>query len=101
VLAESFERIHRTNLVGMGVLPLQFIEGENTASLALTGQEVFDITGLEDDPRPRSEVTLIATSPEGARRRFQAIARLDSVVELNYYRNGGILPTVLRSLLTK
>jgi len=101
VLAESFERIHRSNLVGMGVLPLQFIEGENAASLALTGQEVFDIIGLEDDIRPRSEVTVTVTNPDGARRSFQAVARLDSAIEVNYYRNSGILPNVLRSLLTK
>jgi aconitate hydratase len=99
VLAESYERIHRSNLVGMGMLPLQFKEGENAASLALTGQEVFDITGLDDHIRPRSEVTVTATSPDGARRSFRAIARLDSVIEVNYYRNGGVLPTVLRSLL--
>jgi aconitate hydratase len=98
-LAESFERIHRSNLVGMGVLPLQFKEGENAASLGLTGQEVFDITGLDDGIRPRSPVTVTATSPDGARRSFQAVARLDSAIEVNYYRNGGILPTVLRALL--
>jgi aconitate hydratase len=98
-LAESYERIHRSNLVGMGVLPLQFKEGENAASLGLTGQEVIDITGLDDGISPRSEVTLTATSPDGPRRSFQAVARLDSAVEVNYYRNGGILPTVLRSLL--
>ena len=99
VLAESYERIHRSNLVGMGVLPLQFEEGENAASLGLTGKEIFDITGLGDDFRPRSQVTVTATTPKGARRSFQAIARLDSAIEVNYYRNGGILPTVLRSLL--
>jgi aconitate hydratase len=99
VLAESYERIHRSNLVGMGVLPLQFKEGENAASLALTGREVFDITGLDDRIRPRSEVTVTATSRDGARRSFQAVARLDSVIEVNYYRNGGVLPTVLRTLL--
>jgi aconitate hydratase len=98
-LAESYERIHRSNLVGMGVLPLQFKEGENAASLGLTGQEVFDIAGLDNGISPRSEVTLTATSPAGSRRRFQAVARLDSIVEVNYYRNGGILPTVLRTLL--
>jgi len=81
------------------VLPLQFIEGENAASLGLTGQEVFDVTGLDDGISPRSEVTLTATSPDGSPRRFQAVARLDSIVEVNYYRNGGILPSVLRALL--
>jgi aconitate hydratase len=99
VLAESYERIHRSNLVGMGVLPLQFEEGENVASLALTGQEVFNITGLDDRIRPCSKVTVTTTSPGGVRRSFRAIARLDSAIEVNYYRNGGILPTVLRSLL--
>jgi aconitate hydratase len=98
-LAQSYERIHRSNLVGMGVLPLQFKEGENAASLGLTGQEVFDIARLGDDISPRSEVTLTATSPDGSRRTFQAVVRLDSMIEVNYYRNGGILPTVLRSLL--
>jgi aconitate hydratase len=101
VLAESYERIHRSNLVGMGVLPLQFREGENAALLGLTGQEVFDITGLDEGIRPRSQVTVTATSPDGARRSFQAVARLDSTIEVNYYRNGGILPAVLRSLLRK
>jgi aconitate hydratase len=100
-LAESYERIHRSNLVGMGGLPLQFKEGENAASRGLTGQEIFDITGLDNGISPRSEVTLTATSPAGARRSFQAVVRLDSVVEVNYYRNGGILPSVLRSLLKK
>ena len=99
VLAESYERIHRSNLLGMGVLPLQFTEGENAASLGLTGREVFDITGLDDDLRPRAQVTVSATAPEGTRRTFQAVARLDSPVEVNYYRNGGILPAVLRSLV--
>jgi len=100
-LAESYERIHRSNLVGMGVLPLQFEEGENVAALGLTGQEVFDITGLDDSIRPHSEVTVTAASPDGSRRSFQAVARLDSATEVNYYRNGGILTTVLRSLLKK
>jgi aconitate hydratase len=99
VLAESYERIHRSNLVGMGVLPLQFREGETAASLALTGHEVFDITGLDDAIRPRSEVTIRATSPDGSKRSFQAVARLDSMTEVNYYRQGGILPAVLRNLL--
>jgi aconitate hydratase len=99
VIAESYERIHRANLVGMGVLPLQFREGESAASLGLIGQEVFDITGLSDHIRPRSEVEVIAVSPNGVRKSFTAIARLDSQVDVNYYRNGGILPTVLRGLL--
>jgi aconitate hydratase len=99
VLAETYERIHRSNLVGMGVLPLQFREGETAATLGLSGQEVFDITGLSGAIRPRSEVSVIAAAPDGTKKTFQAIARLDSAVEVNYYRNGGILPAVLRSLL--
>jgi aconitate hydratase len=99
VLAESFERIHRSNLVGMGVLPLQFREGESAATLGLSGEDIFAVEGLSDAIRPRSEVTVTTISPDGAKHSFQAIARLDSAVEVNYYRNGGILPTVLRSLL--
>ena len=99
VLAETYERIHRSNLVGMGVLPLQFREGETAATLGLSGQEVFDVSGLSDAIRPRSEVTVTALVPGGSKKTFSAIARLDSAVEVNYYRNGGILPTVLRSLL--
>ncbi|MFB3922818.1 MAG: aconitate hydratase AcnA [Terriglobia bacterium] len=99
VLAESYERIHRANLVGMGVLPLQFKEGESAASLGLSGKESFDVTGLGDHIQPRSEVTVTAVGPDGSRKTFKAIARLDSPVDVNYYRNGGILPTVLRALL--
>ena len=99
MLAESYERIHRGNLVGMGVLPLQFAEGESAASLGLTGQEVFDITGLGGNIAPRAEVSVTAMAPDGSKRSFKAVARLDSHVEANYYRNGGILPTVLRNFL--
>ena len=99
VLAETYERIHRSNLVGMGVLPLQFREGETAATLGLSGQEVFDVSGLSDAIRPRAEVTVTAVAPDSTKKTFPVIARLDSAVEVNYYRNGGILPTVLRSLL--
>jgi aconitate hydratase len=99
VLAESYERIHRSNLVGMGVLPLQFKEGENATTLGLAGAETYDITGLRERIGPRAEVQVTATNPEGQRRGFSAIARLDSAVDVKYYLNGGILPTVLRSLL--
>ncbi|MFQ5927105.1 MAG: aconitate hydratase AcnA [Terriglobia bacterium] len=99
VLAESYERIHRSNLVGMGVLPLQFQQGENAASLGLKGDEVFDITGLGAAIRPRQPVSVSAVTPDGKRKSFVAVARLDSPVEVNYYRNAGILPAVLRSLL--
>jgi aconitate hydratase len=99
VIAESYERIHRANLVGMGVLPLQFRAGVSAASLGLTGHETFEITGLSDRIEPRAEVSVTAVAPDGLRKTFKAIARLDSQVDVNYYRNGGILPTVLRSLL--
>ncbi len=100
VIAESYERIHRGNLVGMGVLPLQFAEGQSAGSLGLTGQEVFSITGLEKNLKPHAEVSVEAKSVDGSMKTFKAIARLDSQVEVNYYRNGGILPTVLRTFLS-
>jgi aconitate hydratase len=98
VLVESFERIHRSNLVGMGVLPLQFVPGETAASLGLTGLETIDILGV-DNLTPRGRVTVRATGPDGSVKEFQAVVRIDSPVEINYYRNGGILPTVLRRLI--
>jgi aconitate hydratase len=99
VLAESFERIHRSNLVGMGVLPLVFKPGESVESLGLTGREVFDVADLDDDPKPRPELEIQAIRPDGTRFSFGAIARLDSAVEIDYCRNGGILPAVLRAFL--
>jgi aconitate hydratase len=99
VIARSFERIHRSNLVMMGVLPLQFREGESAASLGLTGQETFEILGISDTMAPKSEVTVIATADDGTQKTFTAIARIDTPVEVEYYRNGGILPTVLRKFL--
>jgi aconitate hydratase len=98
VIAETYERIHRSNLVGMGVLPLQFLDGQSAESLGLTGRESFTLTGLSD-LRPRQVVTVVARSDEaGAERRFQAIARLDGPIEVDYLRQGGILPAVLRRL---
>jgi aconitate hydratase len=99
VLAESYERIHRGNLVGMGVLPLQFQPGQNVASLGLTGEEVFDITGLAENIQPRSEISVTAVGSDGTKKSFKATVRLDSEVEVTYYRNGGILPAVLRNFL--
>jgi aconitate hydratase len=99
VIAESFERIHRSNLVGMGVLPLQFMPGENADSLGLSGTEVFEIEGLSDEIAPKSVVNVRARKEDGSQVAFKAIARLDTPVEINYYRDGGILHTVLRSLL--
>lgn len=101
VIAVSFERIHRANLVGMGVLPLQFKPGENVQTLGLTGHETFDIVGISDNLQPRQELTVIATDTEGKQRKFHVIARLDTPVEVDYYRNGGILLTVLRKLLNQ
>jgi aconitate hydratase len=99
VIAESFERIHRSNLVGMGILPLKFMEGQNVESLGLTGEEVFDIEGLSDKIAPKSVVAVKARKPDGAALEFQATALLNTEVEVNYYRNGGILHTVLRNLV--
>ncbi len=100
VIARSFERIHRSNLVMMGVLPLQFKEGESAQSLGLTGRESFSILGIDDTISPKKELTVIATHPEGHTMEFQVIARIDTPVEVEYYRNGGILQTVLRKFLS-
>ena len=98
VIAAGFERIHRSNLVGMGVLPLEFAEGATWESLGLTGEEVYDIEALSNDLEPRSTITVTATDDQGNAKRFSCVVRIDTPVELQYYRNGGILPTVLRSL---
>ncbi|OYD07412.1 aconitate hydratase AcnA [Paludifilum halophilum] len=99
VIAESFERIHRSNLVGMGVLPLQFEEGESWQSLGLTGDESFDILGLDDQLQPFQKLDIKAVKPDGSTVEFKAIVRLDSQVDVEYYKNGGILQTVLRQFL--
>jgi aconitate hydratase len=98
VIAESYERIHRSNLVGMGVLPLQFAPGDSPERLGLTGRESFAIRGLGEGLRARQSVTVVATGDDGKERRFEAIARLDGPIEVDYYRQGGILPAVLRRL---
>ena len=98
VIAESYERIHRSNLVGMGILPLQYLPGENAASLGLTGRERFTILGIADGLRPHQEVGVLATTDDGRETRFRAIARLDGEIDVTYYRNGGVLQTVLRRL---
>ncbi|MCO5224854.1 MAG: aconitate hydratase [Thermomicrobiales bacterium] len=98
VIAESFERIHRSNLVGMGVLPLQFKPGENAATLGLTGEEVIDIPNIDAQMSPKGLITVVATRPDGSQFSFEAIQRVDSNVDINYMRNGGILQTVLRRL---
>jgi aconitate hydratase len=97
VIAQSFERIHRSNLVGMGILPLQFVAGESAASLGLTGRETFSIDGLAD-LGPRQEVTVVARSQDGGETRFRTTARLDGEIDVTYFRNGGVLQTVLRRL---
>jgi aconitate hydratase len=99
VLAESFERIHRSNLVGMGILPLQFLPGENLATLGLTGREVFSIDGIADGLAPRERVTIRAVRADGSEVAFEAVVRIDNQVEVEYYRHGGILPMMLRQMV--
>jgi len=101
VIAESYERIHRSNLVGMGVLPLQYKEGETALSLGLTGKETFTITGIAQDIKPLKEVQVTALKENGEQLNFNVIARLDSKIEVEYYRNDGILQYVLRQFLQK
>ncbi|MCE9589822.1 MAG: aconitate hydratase AcnA [Planctomycetes bacterium] len=97
VIAESFERIHRSNLVGMGVLPLCFKTGESAASLGLKGDETFDVA-VDDKVRPRQAIKVTATRPDGSKVSFDTLCRIDTPVEVDYYRNGGILHTVLRKM---
>jgi aconitate hydratase len=99
VIAESFERIHRSNLVGMGILPLRFKDDENAESLGLNGTEVYNIEGLSDKMPPKSVVTVTARKVDGSVVAFKAVVQLNTPVEVNYYRNGGILHTVLRNLV--
>jgi aconitate hydratase len=98
VVATSFERIHRSNLIGMGVLPLQFKAGDSWSSLGLTGSETVDVR-LADDIRPLSDATLVITGSDGTRRELTVTLRIDTAIEVDYYRHGGILPFVLRQLL--
>jgi aconitate hydratase len=98
VIAESYERIHRSNLVGMGILPLQFLDGASADSLGLDGTETFAITGLDGGAAKEAEVT--ATAADGSTTRFTALVRIDTPQEIDYYRHGGILPYVLRQLAT-
>ncbi len=99
VVAASFERIHRSNLVGMGVLPMQFAEGTNAQSLGLDGSETFSVLGLSESIQPGQQVTLEITRQDGAARKLPVILRIDTPIEIDYYRHGGILPFVLRQLL--
>ena len=101
MLAESFERIHRSNLVGMGILPLVFQNGQNAEFLGLKGDETFDIEGITTDLKPRSTLHRQSRPARPARNsRFTATVALNTDIEVNYYRNGGILHTVLRNLVS-
>ena len=99
VIARSFERIHRSNLVGMGVLPLQFKAGESVQTHGITGQETYDIIGLENGIKPQQDVTLVVRANDGTEKRIQVLLRIDTPIEVDYYQHGGILPFVLRQLL--
>ncbi|GAA4405236.1 aconitate hydratase AcnA [Quisquiliibacterium transsilvanicum] len=99
VIARSFERIHRSNLVGMGVLPLQFKDTDSVDSLAITGKETFDIEGIEGDIKPQQDVTLVIHRADGSTQRVAVLLRIDTPIEVDYYRHGGILPFVLRQLI--
>ena len=101
VIAESFERIHRANLVGMGVAPIQYTPGQNAASLGLTGREQYTIDGLGDDVEPGSTLTVTAVSDDGRHTEFAATLRIDTAIEAEYYRHGGLLPYVLRQMIAE
>jgi aconitate hydratase len=101
VIARSFERIHRSNLVGMGVLPLQFKGADTVASLGITGAETFDVEGIEKGITAQQDVTLVIHSPKGVIKRVTVLLRIDTPIEVDYYQHGGILPFVLRQLLAE
>jgi aconitate hydratase len=98
VITKSFERIHRSNLAGMGVLPLQFEAGQDAGTLGLTGRETFDVTGISEGLRPRKKALVTATAEDGKKTAFTVTVRLDTPNEVDYYRHGGILTYVLRQL---
>jgi aconitate hydratase len=98
VIAESYERIHRSNLVGMGVLPLEFVEGQTRESLGLDGTESYDVSGIQGKLEPGARLAVVARRGDGTEVRFQALARLDSKIDVDYFRNGGILNAVLRKM---
>jgi len=101
VVARSFERIHRSNLVGMGVLACQFKGTDSVTTLGITGQESYDITGIENGIRPQMDVTLVIHRADGTEQRVPVLLRIDTPIEVDYYLNGGILPFVLRDLMRK
>jgi aconitate hydratase len=96
VIAESFERIHRSNLIGMGILPLQFVDGQTRQELKLVGNEILDVLGLNDELQPRSGLQVVIHYADGETKTLNLLCRIDTVNELEYYRNGGILSYVLR-----
>jgi aconitate hydratase len=99
VIARSFERIHRSNLVGMGVLPLQFIGDDSVQTLGIKGDETFDLKGIESDIKPQQKVTLVINRANGQKQEVTVLLRIDTPIEVDYYKHGGILPFVLRQLL--
>jgi len=99
VIAKSFERIHRSNLVGMGVLPCQFLEGQDAATLKLDGTETFELTGFAKELKPQMKATLTIARKDGSKEDVQVIVRIDTPIEVEYYKHGGILPYVLRQIL--
>ncbi|MGV8932979.1 MAG: aconitate hydratase [Gallionellaceae bacterium] len=101
VIAKSYERIHRSNLVGMGVLPLQFKGNDSAVSLKLTGDETFDLSGIDNNMQPQQDVTLTIKRKDGSSQQVQLLLRIDTPIEVDYYRHGGILPYVLRELVSK
>ena len=101
VITQSFERIHRSNLVGMGVLPLQFKDGANAQTLKIDGTETFDLVGLDGEVTPRQDVTLRINRVDGSSEEVALTLRIDTPIELEYYKGGGILPFVLRQLLNQ
>ncbi|MDG1225050.1 MAG: aconitate hydratase, partial [Burkholderiales bacterium] len=98
VIAKSFERIHRSNLVGMGVLPLQFKENDSVEKLGITGDESYEILGM-DNLKPQQDMILVVTAKDGKKRKVTLLSRIDTSIEVDYFKHGGILPYVLRELL--
>jgi aconitate hydratase len=101
VVVKSFERIHRSNLVGMGVLPLQFKGSDSVQSLGLKGDEEVDVLGIDGDIKPQQDVTLVIKRADGSTQEIRVLLRIDTPIEVDYYRNGGILPFVLRELVAR
>ena len=101
VIAESFERIHRANLIGMGVVPLQFVDGQSAQSLGLTGKEQFTVNGVGASVEPGSMLSVTATSDDGSSQTFDVLCRVDTAVEAEYYEHGGLLPYVLREMISR